>query len=347
MRYKIFAFVAAFAFVLNTAVGAGFAQTKPVAAQTRELAALLPASDVVVHFDAQKLLNESAPQILSGKPQMLADINAKIDEMREKTGLDARQFEQIVIGVATKQITAREVDLEPVFLARGKYNANALIAVAKLASNGKYREEKIGSRTVYVFTGKEIVQQNKPSTKNSWLDRMIDRTINSLTKEIAVTSLDGNTLAFGSLARVRETFEAKTRATDEVLNLINRKPGAVMSFGARLPNGLSPFAALDNDELGKTLDSIRQISGALEVSANNVVFTGAAKTVQPEQAQTLHETLEGLQMLGKAFIGGKTEDKKVLVRMIDNLRLTRSGAEVAFDLQIPQSDINILLVGLK
>ncbi len=347
MRYKIFAFVAACAFVLN-GIGAGFAQTKATAAvQTKELAALLPASDGVVSLDVQKLLSESIPQILAGKPQMLGDINAKIDEFRDKTGLDARQFEQIVIGVAMREITAREVNLEPVFLARGKYNANALIAVAKLASNGKYREERIGSRTVYVFTGKEIVARNKPQTKNSWFDKAIERMINGLTKEIAVTSLDGNTLAFGSLARVRETFETKTRASAEVLSLINRKPNAVISFGAALPNGLSKFVDLDNDELGRTLDSIRQMSGALEVSANNATLSVAAKTLQAEQAQTLHETLEGLQMLGKAFIGGKSEDKKVLARMIDNARITRSGAEVMLDLQVPQSDINILLTGIK
>src|SRR4028119_2353382 len=160
MKYKIFALIVACAFVLN-GVSPGFAQTK-TASQTKELAALLPASDGVVSFDVQKLLSESLPQILMGKPQMLTDINAKIDELRNKTGLDARQFEQIVIGVTTKQINAREVDIEPVCLARGKYNANALIAVAKLASNGKYREEKIGNRSVYVFTGKEIIAQNKP-----------------------------------------------------------------------------------------------------------------------------------------------------------------------------------------
>jgi len=346
MRYKIFALVAAFAFVLN-GVGASFAQTKAAAFQTKDLAALLPVSDGVISLDVRKLLSESVPQILAGKPQTLGDINAKIDELRDKTGLDVKQFEQIVIGVAMKEITTREVDLEPVFLARGRYNANALIAVAKLASKGKYREERIGNRTVYVFTGKEIVQQNKPQTKNSWFDKAIERMINSLTREIAVTSLDGNTLAFGSLARVRETFETKTFVSNEVLSLVARKPNAVISFGATLPNGLSKFVDLDNDELGKTLDSIRQMSGALEVSANNATVSMAAKTLQADKAQTMHETLEGLQMLGKAIGIGGGENKKVFARMIDNARITRSGTEVALDLQVPQSDINILITGIK
>jgi hypothetical protein len=345
MKSKIFVLVAIFAFVLN-AVGTVSAQTKTNKTNDA-LVALLPASDGVLTLDVQRVLNEAVPQILLGKPQMLADINAKIDELRAKTGLDVRQFEQLVIGVSTKQISAREVDLEPVFLARGKYNANALIALAKVASNGKYREEKFGSRTVYIFTGKEIVEQNKPKTNNSWFDQAIDRMIKGLSKEITVTSLDSNTLVFGSLARVREAFEGKARVSNEVLSLANRKPNAVVGFGMQLPNGLSNFIQLDNDELGKTLDSIRQLSGAVEVANNNATVSVVAKTLRAEQAQTLHETLEGLQMIGKAFIGaGKGEDKKVLARMIDNARITRNLSEVALDLQVPQSDINILL-GVK
>ncbi len=342
MKYKFFAFLAAFAFVMS-GIGAVSAQTKA----KNQLAALLPASDGVVILDVQRILNETAPQILTGKPLMLGEINTKIDEIRDKTGLDARQFEQIVIGVATKDVAAQKISLEPVFLARGKYSANALIAGARLASNGKYREEKIGSRTIYVFNGKEIVAQNNPRTKNSWINGMIDRLVNSLSNEIAVTSLDGNTLAFGSLARVRETFETKSRVSVEVLNLATRKPNAVISFGARLPNGLSKFVDLDNDELGKTLDSIRQMSGAVEISANNTAISMMAKTLNAEQAQSLHNTLEGLQGLGKVLINGKSEDKKVLLRMIENARITRSQAEVSLDLQIPQNDINILLAGVK
>ena len=346
MRSKFFVLVAVCAFVLSS-VGSSFAQTK-TNAQANGLAALLPASDGIINVDIQRLLNDAAPQILSGKPEMLTRINAKIDEIRDKTGVDARQFEQIVIGVATKQINAQEIDLQPVFLARGKNNVNALIAVAKVASNGKYREEKLGSRTIYVFTGKEIIGQNKPQAQNSWFDKALDRMINGLTKEIAVASFDNNTLVFGSPARVRETFEGKSRIGVDVLNLVNRKPNAVVSFGAKLPNGLSKFVGLDNDELGRTLDSIKQMAGAMEVSGDNALISVTAKTAKPDQAQSLHETLEGLQMLGKAFIGGgKGADKQVYSRMIENAKITRSATEVNLDLQVPQTDINILLAGIK
>lgn len=345
MKHKFFTFAAAGTFLLCGVI-TNFAQTK-ASGQTKQLAALLPASDAVVNIDMQRLLSESVPQILSGKPQTLGEVNAKLDEIRDKTGLDARQFEQIVIGVTIKQITAAEADLEPVFLARGKYNAGALLSVAKIASKGKYREEKIGNRTIYVFSGKDIVEQNKPQTKNSWLDKALDRMIKGLTKEIAVTSLDGNTLAFGSVARLRDTFDSKARVSGEVLSLITRKPSAVVSFGAKLPGGLSGFIDLDNDELGKTLDSIRQISGAMEVLDGNLAVSITARTLKAEQAQSLHETLEGLQELGKMLLGGKSEDKKIYARVIDSVRVTRNMTEVSLDLQVQQSDINILLAKLK
>ncbi len=348
MRNKFYALFVALAFVTN-GIGTVVADTKTNQQfnQINQLAALLPASDGVITFDMQRLLSEAAPQILSGKPQMLTDINAKIDEISQKTGLDLRQFEQVAVGVSTKLISAREIDLEPVVLARGKYSAGALIALAKLASKGKYREEKIGNRAVYVFSGKEIVEQNKPNTKNSWFDKAIDRMIKALTKEIAVASYDNNTLAFGSLARVRETFESKLRVNPEVLTLANRKPNAIISFGAKLPNGLSKFVDLGNDEIGTTLDTIRQMSGALEVSGGNTIVSATAKTLKPEQAQMLAEMLEGLQMVGKALLGSsRGADKQVYGRMIDNAKITRSNAEVMLDLQVPQNDINILL-GVK
>lgn len=344
MRNKFFALFVAFAFIAN-GFGAVFANTK--ANQANQLAALLPASDGVVTFDVQGILTNAVPQILSGKPQILDKINAHIDEVRTKIGIDLRQFEQVAVGVSTKPAAAGEFDFEPVVLARGKYNMNSLIAVAKIAADGKYREEKVGTRTIYIFSGKEIVVQNKPQTKNSTLDKAIDRMINNLSKEFAVASYDANTLAFGSVARVRETLESKPRIGADIANLINRKPNAVVNFGANLPNGLSKYFTLDNDELGATLDSIRQMAGALEVSNGSTMISLMAKTAKADQAENLLQTLAGLQSLGKNILGGsKNPDKQVYGRMLDNAKITRAASEVSLDLQVPQSDINILL-GVK
>lgn len=351
MKKKIFALFVVFAFVLS-GIGTAFADTKPKkkrVRQTNQLAALLPASEGALTLNVQRFFNEALPQILAGNQPMLNGILGKIDEIKNKTGIDLRQFEQVAVGVQSKQISPTEIDFEPIVLARGTFNAGALLAVAKVASKGKYREEKIGGKTVYVFTMKEIIEKDKPSTnqptaKPSIFDKAINKMFAGLSRELAVTVYDNNTLAIGSLARVRETFDAKTRISSEVLDLVSRKPNAVISFGANLPSGLSRFVDFDNDELGKNIDAIRQMSGAMDVTDGSAVVSMTAKTLRADQAQSLQETLEGLQIVGKALLGGsKGADKKVYGRMVDNAKISRSGNEVILDLQVPNSDINILI----
>jgi hypothetical protein len=342
MKNKIFALFVLTAFILS-AVALIFADTK-TSKTNNELVGLLPASDMVVTLDAQRLFNQALPQVLSANQEMLAEINAHIDTLKSKTGLDARQFQQVAVGLTTKQISAKDVEFEPFVLARGSFNSGALLAVAKMASNGKYREEKIGSRTIYIFTPKEIIEANKPSTKNSFLSKILDKVTKNLTREVAVTTYDDKTLAFGTPARVREAFETKTRIATDVLGLVNRNPNAVISFGGRMPNGMSAFLPFENDELGKNLDSIRQVSGGLNIGDGSAALSVTAKTLKDEQAQGLKETMEGLQVLGKAFLGGsKSADKQVYARMVENAKISRSGSEVSFDLQVPQTDIDVII----
>jgi hypothetical protein len=278
---------------------------------------------------------------------MLNKVLAKFDEIKTETGLDLRQFEQIAVGVSGKKISATDMTFEPIILARGTFNSGSLLALAKVAAKGKYREEKISGKTAYIFSAKQAVAQAKSQTANSkgsMFETAIDKMFRGFSDEVAVTAYDTNTLAIGSVVRVRETFAAKTRIGADVLDLVNRKPNSIMSFGIKLPTGLSQFVNLDNDEIGKNLEAIRQISGSVDTSGSLATVSLAAKTLETAQAKTLQETLEGLQMIGKVFIGsGKGADKKVYARMIDNAKISQSGNEVMLDLQVAQSDIDILI----
>ena len=351
MIKKISALFLACAFLLNGVGGIIFAASDATenSAQTAapQLAALLPVSDGVVTINMRRILSEALPQILSSNQTMLNEILGKFDEVKTNTGLDLRQFEQIAVGISSKKTAANNVTFEPVVLARGTFNSGALLALAKVAAKGKYREEKIGGKTAYVFSAKQAAAQAKPKingAKSSTVEATIDKILNGLTDELAVTAYDGNTLAIGSLARVRETLDAKTRIAADVLDFVNRKPNSIMSFGLKLPAGLSQFVNMDNDEIGKNLEAIRQISGFVDVGGGNATVSLVAKTLEPAQAKNLQETLEGLQMVGKAFVGGsKGADKKVYARMIDNTKISQNGNEVTLDLQIAQSDIDILV----
>jgi hypothetical protein len=346
MIKKVSALFLACAFLLN-GFGMVFASTEANARQNTALAQLLPASDGVVTINMRRVLTEALPQVLSANQPMLNGILGKFDQIKTETGIDLRQFEQVAVGITAKKISARDVTFEPLILARGTFNAGALLGLAKVATKGKYREGTIGGKTAYIFLPKQAVAQAKPQitgSKGSLLENGLDKMLSGLSDEIAVTSYDNNTLVIGSPLRVRETFATKARIGADVLGLINRKPNSIMSFGIKLPNGLSQFIDLDNDEIGKNLESIRQISGSIDVSGGSATVSLVAKTLEVAQAKNLQETLSGLQMVGKAFIGGaKGADKQVYARMIDNAKITLSGTEVMLDLQVVQSDIDILI----
>ena len=67
-----------------------------------------------------------------------------------------------------------------------------------------------------------------------------------------------------------------------------------------------------------------------------------------EQAQDLKDTVDGLQMVGKAILGkAKRTDQQVYSRMLNNAKVLLRGNELAIDLTVPQSDIDILIAGIK
>jgi hypothetical protein len=349
MKNRFFPLFIACALILNM-FGAAFADTKPAAGknQTSQLVALLPASDAVVTFDAKRFMSDALPQILSGNQPLLAKVLAHIDEVKNKTGIDLRRFEQAAVGITAKRIAAKQYDFEPLILARGQINSGALLAAAKLAANGKYREEKAGGKTIFVFAAKEIAADNKPQDATGKNAQMIDKFIGKLSQEVAVVAFDANTLAFGTPSRVRQTLEAKTRVGADIADLLNRNQNSVMNFAAKMPDGMSQFLPLDNDELGKNIDSIQYLYGSMDVAGDNTALQLTAKTQNAAQAQGLFETLEGLQLVGKAFLGGaKGADKQVYARMIESAKFTRAANEVKLDLRVAQSDINVLIGKIK
>lgn len=341
----IFSANAAFAQVKKTAlVSKKAAAAKKKVSQTNPLAALLPNSDAVLNVQMSRLMSEAMPQILATKPQHLQEINGKIDEIKNNIGIDLRQFEQLAVGIAYKTVSPKETDFEPVIMARGKFSSGAFLGLAKVAAKGKYREEKIGEKTVYIFTPNEILTQNKPQTKDSFFNKMFDKAMNSFKKEVAVTSFDDNTLVMGSLKRVRETFESQTKINKTVLDLASQNPNAILSFGANMPAGASQFIPIDNDELGKNIESIKQMYGALDMTDGKATLAVSAKTAKAEEAQSLEETLSGLQMVGKAFLNGsKKADQQLYARLIENAVITRKINEVSLNLAIPKTDIDALM----
>jgi hypothetical protein len=344
MKRKFFAVLVAFAFIggtiAYTSVGSQASNS------SGELAVLLPESDMVMTLDADRFLNQALPQILSANQPMMAKVNNEINKIKNKTGLDLREFRQVAVGVRSRQISKTETDFEPVLLARGTVTAGALVSIAKLASNATYKTEKVNDRTIYIFSPKKIVDENKDKIGggNSMLDKAIEGMSKSLSKEVAMAAYDSNTIALGSPARVRETVGNSARISNDVLGLLNRKPNSIINIGAKMPFGLSQFMPLDNDELGKDLDSIRQMQASMDVTDGNTLISLLAKTKQTDQAESLENNLSALQMVfSRILLGMKGDDKKVYGRTLKNMEITRQTDEILLDITLPQSDIDVII----
>lgn len=351
MKKRAFAFAAIAALLFSVA---GFAKpdVRSAAAKKREalrLVSVLPASDGVAVFDSKRFLTDGLSTLLSANQPVLTEVMAKLNEMESRTGIDLRKFDQIAVGVAMKQITAKEVDFEPVIIANGDINAGALLAVAKLASNGTYREEKVGTHSVYVFSPKDVMQKTAVKTANSKVADVIDKALRGITKEVAVTALDANTLVIGSLARVRATLDGTSHVGADITGLLSVKENAVMCFAFKAPaGGMSHMLPLDNDELGTNVDAIRYVSGSLDIEAVGTSVQMIARTAKLEQAKGLKDTLDGLQVVGGAIFGGsKRPDQMIYGRMIKNAKIEVRGTDVTLDLLIPQTDIDLLIGGVK
>jgi len=350
MKNKIFSVLVVLTFVLNLG---GMVAAQKVGGETSgyQLAKLLPESDAIVLLDSNKLIKETLPQVLSANQPMLTKIIGKIDNLKLETGLDLRDFKDVVIGLKNKIGSNSEIDFDPVVLGRGAIDSKAIISIARLASDGKYHTEKFGKHTIYIFSSEKLINDNKPNSKTkddkSFLDKTVDKIFKGVSKELAITAYNDNTVALGSLARVKEMVGKSARISGKVLGLVQGNPNAVAKFGAALPNGLSTYIALDNDELSQTLNSVRKLQGSFDVNDGNAFLSVSAETLEVKDAEELEGTLIGFQMLGKMLLGkSKGADKQAYSRMIENARISRKEKLIMFELKVPKSDIDVI-VGKK
>lgn len=345
MKSKLFAIFTLSVLVLNLT---GSAMADPKAKKLSNgpaLVAMLPASDGVVVFDIKTFLGSALPQMLSGNQAMLAEVTKAIDEAKTKTGIDVRQFETLAAGVSATKIRDKEYDLETVLIARGQVSSGALLAAAKLAAKGKYREEKIGEKTMFIFEAREVIAQNAPQGTAQGTG-IAAKAMKAFSKEMAAYAVDANTLAFGSVEKVRATAAGSSKVDREITGLLSKAAAPVATFAARVPEGMSAFLPLDNDELGKNIDAIKYMYGSMSVNGTSTTLNATARTAQADQAVGLKDTLDGLQMLGKVFLGSaKGADKEVYARLIENVKFANKGNEVSMELAIAQTDMDFL-VGL-
>jgi hypothetical protein len=306
--------------------------TKPA---TSGLLAALPPSDAVATIKVNRVIDEALPKLLAENPAMVASINDELAKFKTQTGLDPRSFDEVAVGIKYVFPSEGVTRLRTVALARGTFNAAALVAAGRLAANGKYVEENYQGKKIYIFT---LDRQMK-------LFGLLDLRI----RELAVTSVDGNMLAVGDPEAVRGAIDSartKTYANPELVSLAGQDPGAIMGFGGNLSEGLMESLRVSNPGVARELTAVRKFYGSLGMTNADLELMVAARTVDSYSAKNLGDSVEGLKALAGFFIGRLTPAKESLARAaLNNLKVTTQGNELQIRTAVAQSQVAPLMRG--
>lgn len=333
MKFKT---IAATSLLVLLVAGTAFAQRSRTAAATpRHIASSLPPSDAVAVINVARVLNEALPKMLADNPAKLAEVTAELARFKTQTGLDARSFEQLALGFSYKYPREGVTKVSTIALARGSFNAGALVAAGRLAANGKYVEEKYQGKTIYVFSLDRQVRM-----LGVWDVKIGD---------LAVTALDGNNLALGDREGVRGAIDAirsGKHAAPALLALATRDPNAIAGFGGNISPALLENLNLGNATIARELTAVRQVYGTLGMTDSDLELMITARAVDNDSAKNLSDSVEGLRLLGGFAIGRMSGAKGLLARTaVDNLKVTTVGNELQIKTAVGQSQIAPLIRG--
>jgi hypothetical protein len=315
-----------------------FAQTrrnKPSTNPAPTILSSLPPSDAVAIVKVKKVLDDVLPRLFAGNPEKLARINSEIEQFKTRTAIDPRSFNELALGTRYTYPAPGITKLDTVAIASGTFNAGALAAAGRMASNGKYEEQKYQGKTIYVF---KLDQQVKVFGLFDWR-----------IGELAVCPLADNTLVLGNVDGVRKVIDvskARRRANVELIELAARDPNAVVGFGGNIPQQLIENLRIGNDAIARDLTAVRQVYGSIGATEKDLEVMLAARTVDPSSAKNLSDTIEGLKQFGGLFINRLPASKGALARSaLGNLKITTQGNELQIRTAVAQSDIASLVGG--
>ncbi|HBB87405.1 MAG TPA: hypothetical protein DC047_07295 [Blastocatellia bacterium] len=340
---KLFNFLAAFALVTlmisqtvpaQTPVAINAATTAPIgnvspstpASQIASSLATLPEADTIIYINPQRILNEVVPKFMPAKD--VEEMRKGFEAARTQAGVDPTKIDYIVIAVRFKKPTGDLNFQPPEFLAvaSGDFNADSLLGLARMASQGKLRDEKYGTKTLGLMTIDPLVQM---AAQNPLLKSFT---------EVGIVSLNANTIAVGTPGYLRAAVDAgdgKERISADTLNSLVRDPNALISLaGTPWHSFAKSFGMLGTETTARAPRCESKIGDfylALTMDATNFMLRGVSNADNPDTAKIISKLYSGL--LGYATQSIPDATAKALLK---NIAITAEGDEVLLRADVPQ-----------
>ena len=181
----------------------------------------LPEADTLLYINLHRISTEAAARVLPEKE--LAELHQNLAGIKKAAGIDPTSIDFLVLQVRFRKPDANLNFALPEFMAvaSGDFSADALIQLAKDAAKGKLRDERYGSKTLWLMTIDEVA---KEAEKTPLLKSL---------SEMAIVALEGNTIAVGTPGYLRAAIDAaggKGRISTDLLNSVMRDPEALVSM---------------------------------------------------------------------------------------------------------------------
>ncbi|MCM3874696.1 MAG: hypothetical protein ND895_28720 [Pyrinomonadaceae bacterium] len=288
--------------------------------------AALPEADTLIFINSRRILSEAAPRLMPEKD--LADMRKGFDDMKQMSGVDPSSVDYIVIAVRFRKPSAELTFMPPEFmaLASGDFNSESLMGLARMASDGKLRDEKYGMKTLGLMTIDPIA---KEAEKNPLLKSF---------SEVAVVPLNATTIAIGSTAYLKAAIDAEEgnkRISSESLNSLLRDPSALISIaGSPLTSFSKTFALLGteaNPRAPRCDSKFGDFYAAVTMDAANFTLRGALNADNPDTAHIVNNLINGLLRYASASVPDPSAQS-----LLKTLSITPQDNEVVLRADLPQ-----------
>jgi hypothetical protein len=286
----------------------------------------LPEADTLIYINPQRILNEVVPKFLPAKD--VEEMRKGFEDVKKNAGIDPTKVDYIVLAVRFKKPTADLHFQAPEFMvvASGDFSADSLLVLARMASQGKLRDEKYGTKTLGLMTIDPIV---KESEKNPFLKAF---------SEVGIVSLAGNTIAAGTPGYLRAAIDAgdgKERISTEALNSLVRDPNVLISMAGRpwqsFAKSFGMLGTETNARAPRCETNMGDFYAALTMDSSNFMIRGVTNADNPDTAKILANLYSGLLQYATSKVPDPSAQS-----LFRGLGITAEGNEVLMRADFPQ-----------
>ena len=286
----------------------------------------LPEADTLVYINPQRIINEAVPKLMPEKD--VAGMREAFAMAKQQAGIDPSKIEYIVIATRFQRPTP-DLNFQPaefMIVVSGDMSSESLITLARMASGGKLRDEKYGSKTLSLMTIDEIAKQAEkmPILKSF--------------SQVGIVALNATTIAAGSPAYLRSAIDAgdgNGRIAAESLNSLLRDPNVLVSvagspWGA-FAKSFGMMGTAGNPRPPRCESGLGDFYAALTMDATDFKLRGMMNADNPDTAKIINNLLSGLLQHGISAIPDKSAQA-----MLKGVSMTAENDEVVLQANFPQ-----------